>query len=93
MRTRDLHKNFSRHGLGIQRFLMESPLLLAGSSRATIQHRQTYINEFHSYFAKGDGRSGWRRKSYFSLSVHLFGNLSTWDIANEVLPKFNPSQI
>ena len=44
MRARTLHKNPSRHDMGIQRFPMESPLLLAGSSHATIQRRHTSMN-------------------------------------------------
>jgi hypothetical protein len=44
MRARALHKNSSRHGLSIQRFLIESPLLLAGSSCAAIQRRKTSMS-------------------------------------------------
>ena len=49
MRARALHKNPNRHGLGIQRFLMESPLFLVGSSYATIQRRKTSMTFIHSF--------------------------------------------
>ena len=49
MRARALHKNPSRHGLGIQRFLMESLLLLAGSSYAAIQRRKASMSFIHSF--------------------------------------------
>ena len=44
MRVRALHKNPSHHGLGIQRFSMESLLLSVGSSYAAIQRRYTSMN-------------------------------------------------
>ena len=49
MRARALHKNPSCHGLGIQRFLMESPLLLAGSSYTAIQRRKTSMSFIPSF--------------------------------------------
>ena len=51
MRARALHKNPSRHNLGIQRFFMKSPLLLVGSSYATIQCRKISMSLI-PYFSK-----------------------------------------